>query len=86
MADTDIQPDDMEEFGEFEEVAFDELETKVMEYVSVLERTCETNELMIPFIIDAEHVANIKHDTAILKDIRNRIWKQFSSCIVDTLN
>lgn len=69
-----------------EEIPEDRLEATIMEYIEVLERVVATHELMMPFLKDEEHVEILKNDNRVLTDIRDRIWKQFTPHLVDTIN
>ena len=63
----------------------EELETRIFQYVEVLDRTLENNALTCEFV-DPEDKALLLADNAILLDIRNRIWRQFATAFVETLN
>lgn len=61
-------------------------EDQIMEYLEVLDRTAEANEILIGFLEDPEHKQLLVRDNEVLRDIRSRIWKQFTEILVDVLN
>jgi len=61
-------------------------ESEIMEYLDVLDRTAEANECLIEALDNPEHKELLERDNEVLRDIRSRIWKQFTPILVDVLN
>lgn len=61
-------------------------EEEIMEYLDVLTRTAEANEILIRHLDDPEHKELLARDNVVLNDIRARIWRQFVPVFVDVLN
>ena len=61
-------------------------EDEIMEYLEVLDRTAEANEVLIMALENPEYKALLTRDNEVLRDIRARIWKQFTPILVDVLN
>jgi len=61
-------------------------EDEIMEYLDVLDRTADANDVLIAAIENPDHQQILKRDNEVLRDIRSRIWKQFTPVLVDVLN
>lgn len=62
-----------------------DVETLVLGFIDVLDRTRETNELAMRLVREDAYRASLEKDNAVLLDLRNRIWRQFKPCIENVL-
>lgn len=62
-----------------------ELETTVLGFIDVLDRTRESNTDVMR-LVSEDIQAVLARDNEVLLDLRNRIWRQFAPVLVDTVN
>lgn len=58
----------------------------IFTYLDVLDRQAEANEIAVLYLTDEEQIKMMTEDAKVLRDLRYRVWRQFSRHLVDSLN